>query len=352
MTKLNIFFQKQIAKLHDIVMNLTNAGLEPTFERIEMRFSNRSGDDFITFALAELENERKLIEFKTYKGYKNRLSNLRKYRATILFNEINHSFLIDLKRYFAAKGRRPNGYYQDFAVIKKFHRLDVVKGLAAGNPFEQISMEKEETIKAWCTREELLALENLLAGRIPNADKITDAEKNTLRHFLFSCYCGIRFGDKQVFNETNIVDGRIQLRQRKTSKPVTIPFTAQAERLLPEILQRPLKQSNSRVNTDLEACMKVAKIDKKITYHCSRHTFAINCILAGIDLITVRDWLGHKSVTTTEIYAKIAASYKDVSVQKLDLFLSGPSSLQTNDTPGNKPVNQFIAKKTGATKKT
>jgi len=66
--------------------------------------------------------------------------------------------------------------------------------------------------------------------------------------------------------------------------------------------------------------MKAAKIEKHITYHCSRHTFAINCILLGIDIITLRDWLGHSSVTTTEIYAKIASQYKDISMKKWDNF--------------------------------
>ena len=74
------------------------------------------------------------------------------------------------------------------------------------------------------------------------------------------------------------------------------------------------------MNADLKACMNAVEINKHITYHCSRHTFAINCLLLGIDLITVRDWLGHKSVTTTEIYAKIAAQYSDVSMKKFDGF--------------------------------
>lgn len=316
-TKLNAFFKIQLARLHDIVIDLINAGHEPTFERVQAKFNNNTGNDFITFALDELAKEKGTIEFKTYEGYKNRLENLRKFKHDIPFNEINHNFLTTLRQHFIRNGRKPNGYYQDFAVIKKFYRLAVIKGHAKGNPFEHFTMEKEETIKAWLTRQELLKLEELLSGK-----KITEAEKNTLRHFLFSCYSGIRFGDKQAFSGGNIIDGRIQLRQRKTNNHVTIPFIGKAEQLVPYVLNRSLKQSNSRVNTDLENVMKVAGINKEITYHCSRHTFAINCILAGIDIITVRDWLGHKSVTTTEIYAKIAASYKDKSALKLDSFLN------------------------------
>ncbi|HPH46595.1 MAG TPA: tyrosine-type recombinase/integrase, partial [Chryseolinea sp.] len=78
----------------------------------------------------------------------------------------------------------------------------------------------------------------------------------------------------------------------------------------------------SRVNDDLDTCMKAVGIEKHITYHCSRHTFAINCIINDIDIITVRDWLGHKSVTTTEIYAKMADQYKDQNMKKLNNFFA------------------------------
>ena len=106
----------------------------------------------------------------------------------------------------------------------------------------------------------------------------------------------------------------------KTGKPIMIPFNDQARELLPMVLERPLKKKGNRINNELRLCMLLAGVDKHITYHCSRHTFAINCVLLGIDLITVRDWLGHRSVTTTEIYTKIAQQYKDENMKKFNNF--------------------------------
>ena len=51
--------------------------------------------------------------------------------------------------------------------------------------------------------------------------------------------------------------------------------------------------------------MKAAKIDKKISYHCSRHTFATIMLTLGADLFTTSKLLGHANVTTTQIYGKI-----------------------------------------------
>ncbi|MBS1489687.1 MAG: site-specific integrase [Bacteroidetes bacterium] len=314
--KLNAYFKRQMTVLDDIIIDITNGGDEPTFEKIEAKYRNDNSEDFISFALSELRELKGTIAFKTWKGYENRLENLKKYKTAIPFNTINHTFLTSLKHYLiTVKKRKVNGCYQDFACIKKFYRIAVLKGKAKGNPFENFKLSTEETVRAWLTKEELLSLYELLKG-----EEISEAIKNTLRHFLFSCFTGLRFGDKVQFNDSNIVDGRIQLKTSKTGKPILVPFNDQAKELLLPVLSRQLKVGNNRVNDELEICMDKVKINKHITYHCSRHTFAINCIMSGIDIITVRDWLGHTSVTTTEIYAKIAAQYKDESMKKFDSF--------------------------------
>lgn len=313
--KLNAYFKRQMTKLDDIIIDLVNDGNEPTFEKVESTFLNRNGDDFLAWAIEELQNQKGIIKFSTWKLYEHKLKVLKKYKSVIPFNTINHSFLTSYKHHVASQERKPNGYYQDFACIKKFYRIAVLKGFAKGNPFENFRFTRQETVKAWLTKDELLKLFELL-----KTDKITEAVKNTLRHFLFSCFCGIRFGDKINFNQSNVVDGRIQIKTSKTGKFVVIPFNEQAQQLLPFVLERRLKQGNNRVNRELKDCMKEVGINKHISYHCSRHTFAINCLLSGVDLITVRDWLGHKSVTTTEIYAKIAAQYKDESMKKMSSF--------------------------------
>ena len=322
--KLNAYFKRQMTILDDIIIDLVNEGHEPTFEKVEANYRNNHSNDFVSFAFSELQNEKGSIAYKTYLGYRERLRALKRYKEVIPFNTINHTFLTQYRHSLIAAGRRPNGYYQDFATIKKFYKLAVIKGLAKGNPFENFKLEKEETVRAWLTKEELQKLFDLMNGKLLDDNgqpiMLTDAVKNTLQHFMFSCFTGIRFGDKKRFDATNIVDGRIHMKTSKTGKHITIPFNEQAQELLPHILGRKLKEKNGRVNNDLKECILAAGITKSISYHCSRHTFAINCILAGIDIITVRDWLGHKSVTTTEIYAKIAAQFKDESMRKMSNY--------------------------------
>ena len=312
--------------IDDIIINLINDHVDPTFAMIESRYLNDNDDDFIAFAESELKNLRGLISHRTYEGYEDRINALKRYKSYIPINSINYEFLSTYKYdLVTVKKRRANGYYQDFAMIKKFYRIAVIKGMAKGNPFANFKLKKEDTLREFLNKDELLLLHKLLADEITNENgeqvKVTNAVKNTLRHFLFCCYTGIRLGDKKAFSAENIEDGRVKLRTNKTGKHIYVPLNEQAKGLLPYILARSIKQGTNRIGKDLKECFAAVGFKKRLSFHCSRHTFAINCILSGVNIITVRDWLGHRSVTTTEIYAKIAMHYSDESMNKMEEFL-------------------------------
>jgi len=321
--KLNSYLRAQLTRIDEIILEETNKRNSVTFERIEQIYTNTYSNDFIQFANSELKGQQGLISDKTYTVYNERLSALKKFRCELPFSAITHEFLTTYKHELIVRqGRKVNGVYQDFAFIKKFYRLAVIKGEAKGDPFAHFPLEREDTERNWLEEHELQRLHDILDGNVTSekTKELTEAVKNSLRHFLFSCYTGIRFGDSKKKNEEHVINDRLAMKTTKTGKVINIPFNRQAKLLLEAVLTRKLKQSNKRVNHDLEKCMVAAGIKKEITYHCSRHTFAIHCILLGIDIITVRDWLGHASVTTTEIYAKIAQEYKDQSMKKWDNF--------------------------------
>lgn len=71
---------------------------------------------------------------------------------------------------------------------------------------------------------------------------------------------------------------------------------------------------------------KRAGIEKTITFHCSRHTFATMTLTAGGDIYTTSKLLGHTSVLTTEIYADVVMEKKTEAIQKLnDIFGNLPA---------------------------
>ena len=71
-------------------------------------------------------------------------------------------------------------------------------------------------------------------------------------------------------------------------------------------------------NVKLQNWVMKAGIDKKITFHAARHSFATLQLTLGTDIYTVSKLLGHKDIRTTQIYAKIIDSKKTEAINKLD----------------------------------
>ena len=77
---------------------------------------------------------------------------------------------------------------------------------------------------------------------------------------------------------------------------------------------------NDYFTTQLGSWVKSAGISKNITYHCSRHTFAVMQLTLGTDIFTVSKLLGHTELKTTQIYAKIVDDKKKEAVNRIPDF--------------------------------
>ena len=136
---------------------------------------------------------------------------------------------------------------------------------------------------------------------------------------LFSALTGLRFSDiaKLKWGELEFIKGQgyfIHFTQQKTQMVEDLPISEQAYSLLGE---RKLKKDQvfvgleySSVSNALLKWLNEAKISKKITFHCFRHTFATLQLLNGTDIYTVSKMLGHRDLKTTQVYAKVVDQTK------------------------------------------
>lgn len=156
----------------------------------------------------------------------------------------------------------------------------------------------------------------------------TDCQYPILKNaFLFSCLTGIRWSDIQRLTWLNVrhSDKRgheLSFRQQKTKGKEYLPISEQAFELLGERgenedrLFKGLKYS-AYMNVGLFRWMTFAGIQKKITFHCARHTHAVLLLENGTDIYTVSKMLGHRELKTTQIYAKIVDSKKMEAVNAI-----------------------------------
>ena len=198
----------------------------------------------------------------------------------------------------------------------------VKEGIIPSNPTKKLATvdrpKKYESVRDYLTEEEV---NRMIA--IPSPEKYN----NIRGAFLFACFCGLRYSDIEQLRWKNIrqdSDGWvIDKKLQKTQKMLHLPLSKRAVSFLP-----PRTKGNDLVFTfpksmvTVEAYIKVwsefAGINKHVTFHTSRHTFSVNILAKGGDIYTLGKLLGHKRITTTQIYAEVLDENKKKTMELLD----------------------------------
>lgn len=161
----------------------------------------------------------------------------------------------------------------------------------------------------------------------------TDCEYPRIKDaFLFSCMTGLRRSDilrlkwGDIHKQGDFT--RIIFRQKKTDGQEYLDITHQAAQLMgdPKGINDPIFEdihSPSCTNKAVQEWVLNAGIHKKISFHCARHTFATMMLDLGTDIYTVSKLLGHRDLSTTQIYVKVLDKNKQKAVSNIPDILSG-----------------------------
>lgn len=205
------------------------------------------------------------------------------------------------------------GYFSTFRALLKIAYRDKMIRENINDFLDKI--EYEDTKKEFMTLDELKQLAN------------TPCEIPVLRKAsIFACFTGLRLSDILQLEWEHIIpasDGGycMRIRTEKTETEATLPISDEALEFCGERgegkvfkgLQRGMAQH------PLRRWIKKSGIQKHITFHCFRHTFATLQIAMGTDIFTVSKMLTHKNVSTTQIYAELVNEKKRESANKISL---------------------------------
>ena len=146
--------------------------------------------------------------------------------------------------------------------------------------------------------------------------------------FLFACFCGLRVSDVKTLKWSDIrkeTDGIcISKKMIKTKQVVTIPLSENALAWMPNKGNAKLDDlvfclpSYFTINYQIKQWAKEAGLEKNITFHVARHTFATTLLTMGADLYTTSKLLGHQNIKTTQVYAEVVNKKKVETVNLLD----------------------------------
>lgn len=248
----------------------------------------------------------------------------------ITIGQVNKDFCTGFAAYLTDTRKQCGGSLSQNSIAAYYHIFEAAlneahkRGLISSNPASLVeSIEKPQSQPAerdYLTAEEL---RTLAATKCPS-EKAKAA-------FLFSCFCGLRLSDMENLTWNSVrQDGdawRIETRMEKTRKILYLPLSDAALKYMPE---RGEKAGNdlvfdlpkrSTLLYDIKAWVKRAGINKRISFHCARHTFATLALTKGADLYSVSKLLGHTSVTTTQVYAAIVDQRKKETANLLNGIL-------------------------------
>lgn len=203
-----------------------------------------------------------------------------------------------------------------FQKVCSLFNVAVKDGMLARNPSLGVERFKEpESDREFLTVEEMRRL-----AKVPAPSEALG------RAFFFSCLTGLRWSDvvKLTWREVQKVGNvhRIVFKQQKTRSQEYLDINDQAADLIGERGADNAKVfaglgAIQQARVGIAAWVKSAGINKHITFHCARHSFAIMMLDAGVDLYTLSKLMGHKSIESTQVYAKILDKHKQAAITRI-----------------------------------
>lgn len=217
-----------------------------------------------------------------------------------------------------SKGEGARGYFQRF---KKVIKYAVEKDVIAKNPCTGVVCKVDEQV----LRKDVLSIEEL---QTLTSTTYTGQNPEIRRAFIFCLYTGIRFCDVVELKYSNVDYSHktLSFEQAKTkghsiNSGVVIPLNDSLLRLVGE---KPPQDGVIFTLPSHTMCLKAlrrwtarAGIDKHITWHCARHSFAVNILNNGANIKTVSSLLGHSGLKHTEKYTRAVDRLKEDAINSL-----------------------------------
>jgi len=212
-----------------------------------------------------------------------------------------------------------SSYFKHFVyVLKRAYKENIIiEDLAQHAEY----IKEEETFREYLTEEELIILWNTEI-KLPQVKRAA----------LFSALTGLRYIDIENLTWELIFTDKhqghyLKLKEQKTGNIQNHPIPNEAYEILKlegttkgKVFERLKYYEVAKI---LKIWILDANINKKISFHNFRHTYATLQLANGTDLFVVSKLLGHKNITTTQIYTKIMDKNKIEAATRINLNLNG-----------------------------
>ena len=269
----------------------------------------------------------------TWKNYENARSHLerfinQKYHVSdIHFKQLDYAFIENFEYYLRIDFKMmPNSIIHKTSALRKMIKIAIGRGIICRDPFIGYSPERPKATQKFITANDM--------EKLMTTPQKSHAHEFTRDMFLFSCFTGISFIDLYGLTNQQIIktddEGLwININRQKTGIMSKIPLLeipiqiiekyrgiANGEKVFP-------MKTSGLMNLQLKAIAKHCGLERPLTFHMSRHTFATEtCLSQGVPIETVSRMMGHNKLSTTQIYAKITQTKVEDDMKALSEIIN------------------------------
>ena len=255
----------------------------------------------------------------------------------ISLEEVTPKFLSNFDNYLRVEYNMANNHAMKIRQkLRTIYKVAIDNGWVSKNPFSTVKIHFDPVERDVLTKSELTALiqTNMIFDRL---EKMRDV-------FVFACFTGLAHCDVAGLTKENIItdeSGQVWLKthRQKTSEVVDIPLLE-----IPQLIIKKyqgMKELNGKLlptltnscsNLYLKEVAVRCGINKTLTFHMARHTFATTVTLSnGVPIESVAKMLGHRNIRTTQIYAKVIKDKLAEDMNNLATRICGDYSIQTSN---------------------
>lgn len=348
----NMYLDTIQSKIYEAHRQLMQAGETITAESLKNKYQGKIDRPRMIMEIFQDHNDRmkalvgqeyaKLTHVR-YNTSLNHTLDFIKWKYKIIdidIKKIDHAFITDYEYFLRTVKKCNNNTAVKY--LKNFNKIInncIKNGWIDKSPFINFTTKLKEVVRVFLTDEEI--------QKIMEKEFATERLSQIRDVFIFSCFTGLAFVDVANLKKSDInlvMNGEkwIFTQRQKTDTICNIPLLPPAEKIIQKYANNPQclnsgkllpVSSNQKTNEYLKDIALLCGIDKVLTFHIARHTFATTVTLTnGVSIESVSKMLGHKSLKTTQHYAKIIDKKVGEDMRFLKVVYSDKPKKTDNDT--------------------
>lgn len=319
----NSLLESDISRIKDFLREQRSLGNTLSTDLVKKYFSKKSNDDFST-AYDEF-CKRKFLE--VCEGTQNHYLLLKRrvleFKPNLKVQDIDLIFIEKFDAFLRKKSVITDaGLFNRHKNFKSFIRYAIKQKLITTNPYEDFKSPKCKQKFGHITVDELKIIRDL--NLVEHKNQI--GLGLTIDMFLFSCYTGLRCSDVRNLKWTNVVNMKyLTLETQKTKKKLNLPLSRLAKRILMNYKGKKTEtlfpsRSNACLNRNLKQIAEMCEIEKVVTFHMARHTFATILANSNVNPYQIAQMMSHSNMKQTMTYVNSSVDALENSLTKIESF--------------------------------